>query len=1000
VDQQVKVRGYRIELGEVEAAVRSHGRVRECAVTARGEGADTRLVAYVVADGGGGLKGSELRAHLLKRLPEYMAPSSFVMLGAMPLTANGKVDRRALPEPDASEGLESSYVAPRTQVEEMLCGIWSEVLGTERVGVRDNFFELGGHSLLVTRAVSRIRDAFGVEIAMRAIFEHPTVCELAAVVESWMRDGRLAPASIERASRDTHLPLSFAQQRLWFVEQFEKGNAAYNLLTALRLTGRLDVDTLARSLEEVIRRHESLRTTFTQVAGNGVQVVGEPFKVSLAPTDLSHINPSERESTAFKLFTEETGRAFDIAKGPLLRARLVKLDDEEHILVLVMHHIVGDGWSTDVLLHEVVAIYEAFNEGRPSPLAELPIQYADYAVWQRNRLTGELLDTQLSYWRKQLTGVPTLLELPTDRPRPTVQSFRGASEALTLDIELTESLKALSRAEGVTLFMTLLAAFQVLLSRYSGQTDVVVGTDSANRQQGQTEGLVGFFINQMALRGDLSGDPTFRGLLARAREATLGAYAHQEVPFEKVVEELRPERSLSHTPLFQVKLVLQDVPQTKAVVDELTFELIDIDSATVKYDMALFLLQTGEKITGFWKYSTDLFDAATVRRMIRHYQTLLRDAAEQPDASLSRLEMLTEEEKEQRAAEQKQRKELKRKQFMKVVPQAVAVKATDLVRTGRLEADERLPLVVEPAVAEVDLVGWARGNREAVESGLRKHGAILFRGFAARSAAAFEQFARATCGELFGDYGDLPRDEVGGKIYSSTPYPNDKPILFHNESSHQSRWPMRIWFYCAQAASEGGETPIVDCRSVYANLDPSVREQFERKGLRYVRNFTDGLDVSWQEFFRTEERSIVEEKCRRAGAEYAWSETGLRTSNFCRAVTAHPATGEQVFFNQVQLHHVSCLDAEVRASVTSLFSEEELPRNVYFGDGSPIPDEAVEHVSEVYRACAVNFPWREGDILMVDNMLVAHGRNPFAGPRKIMVAMGDLVEGREAHTTD
>jgi non-ribosomal peptide synthetase component F/alpha-ketoglutarate-dependent taurine dioxygenase len=998
MDQQVKVRGFRIELGEVEAAVSAHAGVQQALVTVQEfPSGEQRLVAYVVGEQ---LSGSDLRAYLQERLPEYMVPGSFVLLGELPLLPNGKIDRRALAALNAA-GLNpaTEYVAPRTAVEEELCAIWAELLGVARVGVNDSFFELGGHSLLATRAISRIRTAFGAEIAMRAIFEHPTVSELAAVVESGRRERKLVPAMIERGNRDTHLPLSFSQQRLWFIEQLGHGKAAYSLLTPVRLTGNLDVASLARALTEIVRRHEVLRTTFALVDSQPVQVIGEPFELDLTPIDLSHVASSERERVAFELLRTEAARPFDLSAGPLLRTRLVKLTQREHVLVLVMHHIVGDGWSTGVLVREMNALYAAYSLGEPSPLGELPIQYGDYAVWQRQRLSGELLAEELAYWRRQLAGAPQVLELPTDRARPAVQSFRGESESFTLDEELSSELKELSHAEGVTLFMTLLAGFQSLLSRYSGQTDVVVGTDVANRQHGQTECLIGFFINQLVLRTSLSGDPTFREILRRVKEVCLGAYAHQELPFEKVVEELQPERSLSHSPLFQVKLVLQNVPQTKAVINELTLELMDLDTDTVKYDIALFLLVTERKIIGFWKYRTDLFDAGTIKQMIRQYQTLLHNAANQPDVYLSKLELLTETERNQLGAEKKQRKEQKLKQFMKVVPRAMAIKGTGLIKTSYATANEKLPLVIEPAVPDVDLIGWARGNREFIESELRQHGAILFRGFSTHSASVFEQLARAACRELYSDYGDLPRERVSSKIYGSTPYPNDKPILFHNESSHQNRWPMRIWFYCAQAASEGGETPIVDCRRVYQRLDPVVRELFERKGLKYVRNYTDGLDVSWQEFFHTTDRSAVEEQCRRAAVEYVWrGENRLRTSQVCQAVATHPATGESVFFNQVQLHHVSCLDSEVRDSLLSLFNKDELPRNVYFGDGSPIEDQAVDHVSEVYRASAVNFPWREGDILMVDNMLVAHARNPYVGPRKIMVAMGDLVNSFEIHT--
>ncbi|HEX5709303.1 MAG TPA: amino acid adenylation domain-containing protein, partial [Pyrinomonadaceae bacterium] len=640
-DHQVKVRGFRIELGEVESALAEHEAVRECVVVAREfEGGDKRLVAYVVAEEKGEgalaaeLSAAELRAHLKGRLPEYMVPTAFVTLDAMPLTPNGKVDRKALPKP--SEGtMRVEYVGARTPVEGVLAGVWSRLLGLEKVGVNENFFELGGHSLLATQLVSGVREALGVDLPLRAVFESPTVAELATRVKREIGAGTASPAAIVRAPRDEALPLSFAQERLWFLDRLEPGSALYNMPAALRLRGALDVDALSMTLDEVVRRHESLRTTFPVIEGRPAQAISDAARLQLRLDDLSHLEGAAREARVRELTAEEAARPFDLARGPLVRASLLRLAEDEHVLLWTMHHIVSDGWSLGVLVAEVGALYEAYSNGRPSPLPELEIQYADFAVWQRGWLQGEVLEGHLDYWRKQLAGAPPVLELPTDHSRPSVQTFRGARNAFKLPPELTAQLRALSQREGVTLFMTLLAAFQVLLSRYSGQDDVVVGTPIAGRNRAEVEGLIGFFVNTLAMRADLSGDPTFVELLGRVRESALGAYAHQDVPFEKLVEELQPARHLGHSPLFQVMFIFQNTPASTASLSGLHLSALPIETLTAKFDLTLELREEREQLIGELEYSTELFEQETIEKLARAYEELLGEMAGRPRAKLS-----------------------------------------------------------------------------------------------------------------------------------------------------------------------------------------------------------------------------------------------------------------------------------------------------------------------------------------------------------------------------
>jgi amino acid adenylation domain-containing protein/FkbH-like protein len=643
VDEQVKLRGYRIEPGEIEASLCEHPCVRECAVILREDAGDRRLVAYVVA--GDEAHADELRRYAKAQLPDYMVPSAFVMLESLPLTTNGKLDRKALPAPEQGGTAADSYVAPRTPVEEVLAGVWAEVLRVERVGADDNFFDLGGHSLLATQLLSRIREAFAVEVSLKSLFESPTVAGVAVCVEAARRDddASLQAPSMTRASRDGVLPLSFAQQRLWFLSRLEPESAFYNTPAAMRVAGRLDVSALESALSELIRRHEALRTRFVEIDGRPAQVIDEARPVRLRTTDLGACADDEREAEALRLATEEARRPFDLAAGPLLRAGLLRLSEEEHVVLFTLHHIISDGWSHGILINEVRALYEAFAQGRPSPLAELELQYADYAVWQRRWLSGEVLEAQLDYWRRQLAGAPTMLEMPTDRPRPAVQTFNGARASVVIEWELRDALDRLSRREGSTLYMTLLAAFQVLLCRYSEQTDVVVGSPVANRNRREIEGLIGFFANTLVLRTSLDGNPSFQELLGRVREVALGAYMHQDVPFEKLVEELQPERSLSHQPLFQVLfnfLTAQNAAALQAGASaqpRLTARSLNEGSRTAKFDLNLALVEAERELVGSLEYNTDLYDHATVERMLKHFKILLESIAADPVQPLSAL---------------------------------------------------------------------------------------------------------------------------------------------------------------------------------------------------------------------------------------------------------------------------------------------------------------------------------------------------------------------------
>jgi amino acid adenylation domain-containing protein/non-ribosomal peptide synthase protein (TIGR01720 family) len=649
VDDQVKVRGYRIELGEIEAVLRGHAEVKEAVVVVREEEVwEKQLMAYLVSTSEPRPTVTQLHTYLREHLPEYMVPSKFILLDELPLTPNGKIDRRALPAagPMRPE-LEKSYQKPRSPVEEVLADIWAEVLKLERVGIYDNFFELGGHSLLAAQVISRVREAFQVEISLHSLFESPTVCELGERIEQEVGTGAgLQAPPIERVSREGRLPLSFAQQRLWFLDQLVPNHSFYNIPGAVRLEGRLDLMVLERAINEIVRRHEVLRTRFEAEAGEPVQVIDEWEPGRLEVNDLTILTREEKQEEVSRIAREEAVAGFDLSRGPLLRVKVLQLGEEEHVLLYTMHHIVSDRWSMGILSREIGALYQAYSAGEESPLEELPIQYADFAVWQREWLQGEVLEEQLSYWRQQLGGSLPVLELPSDRPRPARQTHRGAQHSCRLSTTLSDSLKELSLERNCTLFMTLLAAFKTLLYYLTGQTDIAVGTDIANRNRAETENLIGFFVNQLVLRAELLRNSTFVELLREVRAITLGAYAHQDLPFEKLVEALNPDRDESRTPLFQVKLVLQNALVEELSLPGLTLSPVTGMTGTAKFDLLLNLNNTEGGLDASLEYNTDLFEESTAIRILNRFHTLLDRIVERPDVRLRELvESLIEEDK-------------------------------------------------------------------------------------------------------------------------------------------------------------------------------------------------------------------------------------------------------------------------------------------------------------------------------------------------------------------
>ena len=705
IDHQVKIRGFRIELGEIEWALQSHPSVREAVVVAREDGSgEKQLVAYLVLEEAG-VTVKEVRSFLREKLPGYMVPSAFMILDSMPRTPNDKVDRNALPTPDALQReVGEDFVAPRSYMEKVLGTIWAKVLQLDRVGIHDNFLDLGGHSIKATQVVSQIREIFGLEMPLSKFFETKTLMDLAQWLDSLLlkevrelpqeeaerlvkaegllvanaadvsQDGNVSleeyglsetklallkirlrgsfksdlnSRKIPKRLESRKAPLSFAQQRLWLIEQQDVGSTAYTIPFAYQIEGQLDAKVLEQSLREVVRRHEILRTAFVIFNDEPVQIIKQDFTLELPVVNLEHLTTVEREAEVSRIIAEAVRHPFELSTGNLARYLLLRLSQNEHVLLLVMHHIVFDGWSVGVFSRELSALYEAFLTGKPSPLPELAVQYADFAHWQRQWLQGPILESQLSYWKKQLGGKLPVLELTTDYPRPPIKTYAGGRHSFKLSPSLSEALKVLAQRQSVTLFMVLLAAFKVLLYRYTGQQNILVGTAIANRNRQDIENLIGFFVNTLVLRTEISGDSSFLDLLKRVSNVSLDAYDNQDLPFEKLVEQISPERSLSHTPLFQVMFVLQNAAMLSLEIPGLATKIFDIHNGASKFDLQIELVEESEGLTGWFEYNKDLFSSATIERMTGHFLTLLQGIVAAPEQRVADLPILTQKERHQ-----------------------------------------------------------------------------------------------------------------------------------------------------------------------------------------------------------------------------------------------------------------------------------------------------------------------------------------------------------------
>lgn len=1016
-DFQVKLRGYRIELGEIEAVLAAHPAVRQALVTVCQAAGSEWLTAYWQPQAGHAedVLEAELAASVAARLPAYMVPGAWVCMPAWPLNANGKVDRKALPVPQVvATGEEGD--PPANPVEQAVAEIWEALLPGVRVGRDSHFFRLGGHSLIATRVVARLRATGHAQAALRDVFEAPVLRDFAARLATATPPAAMpALVPVPRAAR---MPVSMAQQRLWLVERLQgNAGAAYNMAGALRLRGALDVAALRQALAAVAARHEILRTAYPDDDGEPFARIDTAAGIPLPVADLQALAPEARDAALREAMREHASRPFALDQAPLWRATLLRCAPQEHVLLVAMHHLVSDGWSVGLLVDEITHGYRrALAPDQVAPLPPLALQYADYAAWQRDWLRGTALEQLTAYWRGALAGAPAALALPADCARPPVARMEGDAVPLHIDAARMAQVHALARAEQVTPFVVLLASFQCWLHRVTGMDDLVLGTDVAGRHDAALEPLIGFFVNVLPLRSRRVAGASFRDTLAACRRDVLAAFEHDGLPFDRIVEAAGMPRDRTRNPLVQALFVLQNTPAGQLAMPGVQAEMLPPVARNSKFDMALFLEPEGGQeaaaLRGDWVFATALFERTTVARFASDWLATLDALLRAPDQPVDHVtelvpgaarpsqpkpeESRTMETSQRMAAKLDQLKSLARPRAAALAPAAAVPSAADpasQVRLRPLRAGEVFPIVIEPAAPGLDPVAWAARARGLIVDTLHRHAGIVFRGFDLPTPQAFEAFAEAMHPGLYGSYGDLPKKEGGRNTYRSTPYPERQMILYHNESAHLERWPRKQWFYCELPSAIGGATPIVDCRELLRRLPPALAAEFATRQLMYVRTFTPRLDVDWRDFYKTEDRAEVEARCRAAGIDCRWLDGDiLQTRTVCPAIVSHPVTGERSFFNQVQLHHVSCLEEDVREDLLEMVGLERMPRHVMFGDGTPIPDEAMKRIGELYEACAVRFDWQRGDVVMLDNMLAAHARDPYEGPRKIVVAMGDMFD--------
>ncbi|WP_100525569.1 condensation domain-containing protein [Mycobacteroides abscessus] len=862
--------------------------------------------------------------------------------------------------------------------------IVKDVLGLPELAISDSFLAVGGTSLSGMQLVGRLRKEFGWQVDLEDLLLQPDFAELVrhCSARQASQDGESMDGSPIRNSR----VLSHAQRRFWLLDQLEAQRSHYHVPMLLNLQGELDVIALEDAIRAVVRRHDILRSSYPidQDGLPDVQIRSE-CTFSLEVVDLS-VDSAGVDALREQALTEAIERAytepFNLETGPMWRARLIKRANAVHVLVVVMHHMVSDMWSLAVFNNDLWAEYSAALKGGEVAMGKLSIQYPEFAAEQQRQFTGARLERLTDYWKGTLCSLGERVELGADRPRPASRTLHGKTILVRFPNGLGSRISRLCAQAKVTPFMVFLAAFYALLYRSTGESDLLIGTEVANRIAPEAEPLIGPFVNQLPLRVKLSGDLTVNELLARVRHTATGAFAHQDMPFDKLVEVINPIRSAATTPLFGIKLLFNTVTVEQRQVGELIVEPADMEINTSPFDVTLRVFEVNGGYDGSLTYSTDLFDAVTINNFVDDYRevlaTILDRQTERIGNLLEKVDMATSAPIVQPILP-----------VRRATRRSVAGVATELIGTRMPSDSDRFPLVIEPKVSAVDLVDWIRANHDFVYSKVAEYGAVLFRGFGISSVDQFHKLATAVHPELV-EYSEpsTPRGEYKEKIYVSSEYPNWYSIPLHGELAYTYRWPMKALFYAKKVATSGGETPIADAREVLLNITPKLRDKFREKHVMYVRNFGGGMLVPWQKVFATADPGEVERHCMENSPMHVeWLDGGrLRTRQIRPATAIHPITGEEVWFNQAHIFHAYSLGNEMQNKLYEEFGVEGLPVHALYGDGTPIANSEMDEIYHAYEVCKWAEPWQQGDVLLADNMLMAHGRHPFEGERETVVA--------------
>ncbi|SDH29160.1 non-ribosomal peptide synthetase [Chitinophaga filiformis] len=983
IDQQVKIRGFRVEVAEIESVCREHDFVKDAVVLLQpGKEGEKKLVAYLLpAD----QEMSErqlieiIRQYLAEKLPDHMVPPVYVVMEQFPTGLSDKVDRKALPGLDEITATEV-LALPEGHLEMQLQKIWKQVLNKEAIGVHSNFFESGGHSLKAIQMTSRIYHDLGVRLALKDIFINPTIRQQAALIEASVVEK--LPA-LQPAPEATYYPLSNAQQRIWISERLYENSMAYNMPMKYVFNGQLDTAALEKALFTIIDRHEILRTRFFELDGIPYQQV----------IPMAEVAPYFSVHAIGEAITvnDIVWQPFDLEKGVLLRVDILPVTATQYLLLMVSHHIISDGWSEDIFLNELVLLYDHFRKGEAPSLSPLSLQYKDYAVWQQSFLRSTIAAEQLQYWLRQFAGPVPMLELPIDFPRAEKKTFEAIDFKLELDLVTAEKIKMLATATGSSTYMILLSAIYVFLYRYTGQTDLVIGSPVAARNHLQLEDQIGCYMNTLALRVQLDANISFRELLEQVKQNTLNAFDHQDYPFDLLLSKLQYERYENRLPLFDVGFTWLntighgDVEQVYEQGDYTVLPYTD-GAGTVKSDCWIHAWEdTAGAIGVVLSFNKGLFRPQTASSMTDDLGQLIHHFVHQPDSEIHLItDMLVAAHKKLTTMNRNETKKKNLEKFFNIQTQPAAEKS--IIRESVIPGNGGGLKLVTAAMPGVNLPRWLDSNRATVDKWLAEYGGILFRGFNVDTNERVQETADSFSGQQLRYFDQTsPRSALTGALYTSTDHPSDQVIHMHNELSYSFQWPLHIMFCCLIPSEEGGETPVADVRQVWKLLSEETRRKFRANGVKYVRNMRPGVGLSWQQVFQTNEKEKAAQHFIANKIAYEWkSDDHLHTEWTLPAVQQHPLTQEEVWFNHCFFYNEHMIESSM---YEVLSAAGELPFNTYYGNGEPVEAATIQEIVSAFEAAKISFPWEKGDALLLDNMLMAHGRNPYKGNRKIAVAM-------------